>query len=97
MAVGSVIKKIRKNKGFSQGEFAEACGVTQAYLSQIESGKRRPGQELVNKAGEILKIPPQVITFLSLDAEDIEEGKREAFDQIAPSINAMIERFFLGN
>lgn len=35
------IKKIRKEIKLTQIEFAEICGVTQRYISEIESGKQK--------------------------------------------------------
>jgi len=37
MDIGKVIKEARKSKGLKQQSFAEMCGITQTYLSQIEN------------------------------------------------------------
>ena len=36
------IATIRKEKGFSQKEFAEMVGISANWMSHIESGNRRP-------------------------------------------------------
>mgnify|MGYP000944871192 CR=1 FL=1 len=40
--VGEKLKRIRKRKNISQYEFAEFLGISQNYLSEIESGKYVP-------------------------------------------------------
>jgi transcriptional regulator with XRE-family HTH domain len=40
-----LIRRIRKSKGMTQTEFAQAIGVTQATVSMIESGSRQPGRD----------------------------------------------------
>ena len=42
MNLGQAIKDLRKTKGIKQGDFAIECGITPAYLSQIENNKREP-------------------------------------------------------
>jgi transcriptional regulator with XRE-family HTH domain len=40
------IKQIRERLGLSQTEFADKIGITNGYLSAIESGKRKPGRKI---------------------------------------------------
>ena len=40
------IKQIRERLGLSQKEFADKLGITNGYLSAIESYKRRPGRKI---------------------------------------------------
>jgi ribosome-binding protein aMBF1 (putative translation factor) len=37
----------RENRGISRKQLAEATGVSAAYLSQIESGKKKPSPEVL--------------------------------------------------
>ena len=37
---GVKIRNLRKSKGISLGNFASKVGISKAYLSQIENGKR---------------------------------------------------------
>jgi predicted transcriptional regulator len=41
--VMNLVQCIRESKGVTQSELAKAIGVSQAYISQLESGKRNPG------------------------------------------------------
>ncbi len=50
-----IIKKRRMNCGYSGKDFAEALGISAAYLSQLEKGVRaRPSELLLQKAASLL-------------------------------------------
>ena len=40
--VGDNCARIRKQRGLTQEELAELCGLSQQYLSDLERGKRNP-------------------------------------------------------
>ena len=40
--VGRNAARLRKAAGLTQEELAERCGLSQQYLSRLESGKRNP-------------------------------------------------------
>ena len=47
--VGRTFASVRSARGQSQSAFAGDLGVTQAYVSQIESGDRTPSEETLRK------------------------------------------------
>ena len=49
MISGEKLKRIRLSRGLSQRQIAEFCGCDRAYISEIESFKRIPSQELYEK------------------------------------------------
>ena len=49
MISGEKIKRIRLSRGLSQRQIAEFCGCDRAYISEIESFKRIPSEELYQK------------------------------------------------
>lgn len=95
MNIGATIKKLRKRKNIQQSELAGKSGISQTYLSQIETGERIPTIETLEKISKELKIPFPILSFLSLDANSIQTNKRDAFLRIEPAIKAMVEEFFL--
>lgn len=40
--VGSNVKRLRLQRGWTQEEFAARCGFSQQYLSDLERGRRNP-------------------------------------------------------
>lgn len=94
MNIGEVIKNIRKNQDKSQGQLATDCGITQTYLSQIESNQKEPSLRILNTISKNLKVPLPIIFFLSMDEKDVPVNKRKAFEIINPSIKSLINEFF---
>ena len=94
MDIGGIIKKLRVNAGLKQGKLAEDCGISQAYLSQIEKGDRYPHIPTLKKISEVLEIPLPVLLFLSVDESDIPEKKRDAFRVLFPPIRALLVELF---
>lgn len=48
MVIHQRITRVRKHKGMSQKEFSTTIGVSQSYLSEVESGKSKPSLELLS-------------------------------------------------
>jgi len=47
--LGKAIQNVRKKRGMSQASFAKRLGVTQGYISKVESGKTVPNFKFVQK------------------------------------------------
>lgn len=67
--VASNLKSIMLSKGQAQADFAKACGITQAALSQILNMKRYPSLKTVQKISSQLNV-----TVDSLLKEKKKEG-----------------------
>lgn len=94
MNLGTTIRDIRKKRSISQKDLAIESDVSQTYISQIESGKRTPSIETLEKLGVVLEIPYQIISFLSLDEGSVPESKRKEYMHFAPAMKKMVEGFF---
>lgn len=54
---GAAVRKIRKERGITQKAMARALGVSPAYLSALESGKRgKPGFDFLQRVAGYLHI-----------------------------------------
>ena len=54
---GETVRRIRKERGITQKTMARALGVSPAYLSALESGKRgRPGFDFLQRVAGYLHI-----------------------------------------
>lgn len=94
MDLGLAIKSIRKQKGLKQNQFAELCDITPSYLSQIENNNKEPNLSILKIISDKLGTPLPILFFLSLDNDDINPEKKEAFQMIAPSIKSLVNQFF---
>lgn len=56
MNIGETIKNARKQKGFSQEEFAGMLFVDRSLISKWENNKIQPGTEQMKRIGELLEI-----------------------------------------
>jgi len=59
--IGKRIAKKRKEKNLTQSVLADAVGVTTAFISQIESGSRKPSYGLIFKISHQLDVPLEYI------------------------------------
>lgn len=78
MTVGQLIKHIRVSKGVSQKDMAKKFGISQNYLSLIESNKKTPSNETLTEFARHLNISKDAFVFAISDvpSELPEEGKR---------------------
>jgi len=58
---GNALKEARRKKKWTQEQAALALGVTQAYLSMLEKGRRPLSDRFVCKAVKVLCVPPTAL------------------------------------
>lgn len=56
--LGNNLKKIRLEKGMSQGDICRASGMDRGYISRVESGQKNPTISNLEKIAKALKISP---------------------------------------
>lgn len=67
MQIGDLIKKIRTIRGLTQTQLTEKLGISQNYLSLIETNKKKPSSNIINAFATQLKISEDAILFLATD------------------------------
>lgn len=55
---GSVLRGLRKFRGLSQVQVAEAAGITQGYYSDIERGRAVPTVDVLDRISKALDLDP---------------------------------------
>ena len=50
------LKKLRTEKGVTQEELANECGVLRTTISMIETGENKPSVSLAQKLGQVLEV-----------------------------------------
>jgi len=58
---GEDLRKARRHKGWTQVQAAQRLGVTQAYLSMLESGERGLSKSVVHRALQKLSVAPTAL------------------------------------
>lgn len=74
--VGRVIYRIRTARGLTQEELANAVGITQANVSQIEKGKRSTDLKLLHKFANAFSIPLSILVDLADPRVNVAERLR---------------------
>jgi transcriptional regulator with XRE-family HTH domain len=91
MNIGQSIKQLRKERGISQKKFAKETGISQTYLSLVESGKRDCTIHFLEIIAKGLNMPLSVLFWFSIEAKDVLDDKKEHFEFLKPSIDQMIK------
>lgn len=94
MNIGQAIKALRKNNNENQGVFAKKIGITQSYLSLIESGEKTPSLDVLKRMAESMGIPLPVLFWFGIEREDVKEHNHIAYDMLKPSIDTLIMKLF---
>ena len=84
-AIGKIIKKLRKEKGFTQEQFAEKINLSTNYLSKVERGMNTPIVETFLKMAEILDYTVEDFGINQTHKETIDKEKEELLKLILSS------------
>src|SRR5690554_4892205 len=95
MNIGSLIKKLREKKDINQVFLANKLGVTQTYLSLIESNKKTPSNKLIISFSKELDVPAPILAYLTFKDEDLSSDKLEAYKQMNPIIEDLITKLLI--
>ena len=89
MSIGKRIKEIRLEKGMTQKELAEKCGMFDSALRRIENGKQNPKIETIERIIEALNIPFTDI----IDDDELRLSVNKHFKETEQILDA-VENFF---
>lgn len=88
--LGEYLREQRRTAQLSLRQLAEAAGVSNPYLSQIERGLRRPSAEVLQQVAKALRISAETLYVRAgiLDAErDRDEVETRAVILADPTLN----------
>lgn len=66
-SLGSVLKMVRTGRELTQKQVADSVGVTDAYISALELGKRDPSWSMVQRLCETLEVSTGLVILLTQD------------------------------
>ncbi|KDN84693.1 helix-turn-helix domain-containing protein [Kitasatospora cheerisanensis] len=81
-SLGEYIREQRRNAQYSLRQLAEAAGVSNPYLSQIERGLRKPSAEILQQIAKALRISAETLY--------VQAGILEERDEKGPGLRAAI-------
>ncbi|MFF8814103.1 helix-turn-helix domain-containing protein [Streptomyces pactum] len=87
--LGEFLREQRRSAQLSLRQLADAAGVSNPYLSQIERGLRRPSAEILQQLAKALRISAETLYVQAgiLDERDREEAEVRSVILADPSIN----------
>ena len=90
--IGSRIKLLREKSGMTQEELSETAGISQNFMSQLETGRRNPSIPTINRIASALNTP--IYMFFKFDAGE-KPGKIviKNYDSLMNSLNKKEQAF----
>src|SRR5579863_2400511 len=77
MNYSKAIRVARSLADISQGELADKAEIDRSYLSLIESGRRKPSVETIERISKALKLPFHLLSLLGSEEADIRKASHE--------------------
>lgn len=74
--LAEALRLIRVFHDMKQQEVADRLGLSKSYVSELESGKKAPSIEVIQKYADAFGIPPSSILFFSENLENPSNAKR---------------------
>ncbi|MCA9422172.1 MAG: helix-turn-helix transcriptional regulator [Nitrospira sp.] len=71
--LNEALRLIRVFHDLNQKDLADKLGISNSYLSEIESGKKTPTLEVIEKYSEVFNMPSSSILFFS---ENLDSGEK---------------------
>ncbi|MDI5982918.1 helix-turn-helix domain-containing protein, partial [Amycolatopsis magusensis] len=87
--LGEYLREQRRQAQLSLRQLADAAGVSNPYLSQIERGLRKPSADILQQLAKALRISAETLYVRAgiLDERDREEAEVRSVILADPSIN----------
>jgi transcriptional regulator with XRE-family HTH domain len=70
--VNEVLKLLRIISNYKQNELAGELGISAAFLSQIESGDRKPTMDLLDRYCEVFRMRKSTLLFFAEETGKVE-------------------------
>jgi len=81
------IKEYRRKYGFSQDKLAELANISSQYLATVETCRKFPTPEVLERLAEALNIEPhELFTFASTPQNELEKLRRDIIGEVVDAI-----------
>ena len=91
MNLGRLIKTLRAALGLSQEELADRIDITKSYLCLLETGKRTPSSDLINRIASYLRISPEALIFLTTSVPaELNKEKAMKYQKLQENVASLL-------
>lgn len=88
---GQELRRIRKDVKLKQAQLAKLAGISAAYISQLETGKKKPTDRVITKLSGALDIPENRLLIkigkMKMDLAATLATRRKEMPKILTSLN----------
>lgn len=90
MNYSKAIRVARSLADLSQGELADRAEIDRSYLSLIESGKRQPSVETIEKIAVALKLPFHLLSLLGSEETDKRKANPGQIESLSLALTKLL-------
>jgi len=90
MDFAKALRISRAMTGLQQKDLAELTGIGSSHISLIESGKRKPSVETLDKLCKALRIPSDLFMLLAADPKDLKMSDPLEIQRVAESLARLL-------
>lgn len=91
MDYGKGLEKARKHADLSQRKLAQLAGFDASYVSQLESGRRKPSLEALEKLADAIGMPVSVLLLMCAEKDDIRGIGQKDVKTLLTQVLAVLE------
>jgi transcriptional regulator with XRE-family HTH domain len=90
MNYSKAIRVARSLADISQGQLADNAEIDRSYLSLIESGKRKPSVEIIERIARALKLPFHLLSLLGSEEADVQRASQEHIASLSLALTKLL-------
>ncbi len=91
MGLGKILKLIRTNKSMTQKQMADHIGISQNYLSLIESNSKVPSADRLSSFAKTLKVSKDALVFVaSQPPEELSLEDKKKYRELQSNIMSLL-------
>ena len=92
MDLGKAIKLCRTQRDLNQSSLAKLSGISVAYLSLLENGKRDPTFSTIESIADALNVPIYILIFLASNQGDLFGIDTELKEKLSYATLRLVEK-----
>jgi len=90
MDYSRAIRVARSLADISQNELAKRVSLDPSLISMLESGRRKPSLQTLEKIAEVLDIPFHLFTLLASERSDLKDSDPAAVHRLAEGLSKLL-------